>query len=109
MYVSKIYFSLNDDLDSSYVRYSYRYRHKVEIASQKASLKQLWQNYQNIKQHTTQESTQKKEWERLNILFDQLITQGKVHKYLKPYSLRHSFITRLVQSGVVDIKNWQPG
>jgi integrase len=61
-----------DDLDLTYARYSYRYRHKVEIASQEPSLKQLWQNYQKIKRHTTQESTQKKEWERLNVLFDQL-------------------------------------
>jgi integrase len=38
------------------------------------------------------------------VVVDKLIAKGKVHKYLKPYSLRHSFITRLVQSGVVDIK-----
>lgn len=30
-----------DDLDLSYARYSYRYRHPVEIASQEPSLKQL--------------------------------------------------------------------
>ena len=29
-----------------------------------------------------------------------LVKQGKVEKYLKPYCLRHSFITRLVREGV---------
>ena len=29
-----------------------------------------------------------------------LVKDGKVHKYLKPYCLRHSFITRLVREGV---------
>lgn len=29
-----------------------------------------------------------------------LVDAGKVHKYLKPYCLRHSFITRLVRGGV---------
>ncbi len=29
-----------------------------------------------------------------------LVKDGKVHKYLKPYCLRHSFITRLVRKGV---------
>ncbi len=32
-----------------------------------------------------------------------LVKDGKVEKYLKPYALRHSFITRLVREGV-DIK-----
>ncbi|MDJ0535604.1 MAG: tyrosine-type recombinase/integrase [Xenococcaceae cyanobacterium MO_207.B15] len=29
-----------------------------------------------------------------------LVKDGKVHKYLKPYCLRHSFITRLIRDGV---------
>ncbi len=29
-----------------------------------------------------------------------LVKDGKVHKYLKPYCLRHSFITRLIREGV---------
>ena len=29
-----------------------------------------------------------------------LVEDGKVHKYLKPYCLRHSFITRLIREGV---------
>ncbi len=32
-----------------------------------------------------------------------LVKDKKVEKYLKPYALRHSFITRLVREGV-DIK-----
>ena len=32
-----------------------------------------------------------------------LVEQGKVKQYLKPYCLRHSFITRLIREGV-DIK-----
>jgi integrase len=31
---------------------------------------------------------------------DGLVKQGKVDKYLKPYCLRHSFITRLIREGV---------
>ena len=29
-----------------------------------------------------------------------LVKDGKIEKYLKPYSLRHSFITRLIRKGV---------
>lgn len=32
-----------------------------------------------------------------------LVADGKVHKYLRPYALRHSFVTRLIREGV-DIK-----
>ena len=32
-----------------------------------------------------------------------LVKDGKVEKYLKPYALRHSFITRLIREGI-DIK-----
>ena len=34
-----------------------------------------------------------------------LVTDGKVKKYLKPYALRHSFITRLIREGI-DIKTF---
>ncbi|MGF1542875.1 MAG: tyrosine-type recombinase/integrase [Pleurocapsa sp.] len=33
-------------------------------------------------------------------VIDGLVAQGKLEKYLKPYCLRHSFITRLIREGV---------
>jgi integrase len=33
-------------------------------------------------------------------VIDGLVAQGKVEKYLKPYCLRHSFITRMIREGV---------
>ena len=42
----------------------------------------------------------KRDW---RVVLKGLVEDGKVEKYLKPYALRHSFITRLVREGV-DIK-----
>ena len=37
------------------------------------------------------------------VVLNCLVSDGKVEKYLKPYALRHSFITRLIREGI-DIK-----
>ncbi len=55
------------------------------------------QNYKHISQNNF---ASKRCWKRV---VDGLVEQGKVEKYLKPYCLRHSFITRLVRDGA-DIK-----
>jgi integrase len=44
-----------------------------------------------------QNSFRRRAWKTI---VDALVVEGKVKKYLKPYCLRHSFITRLVREGV---------
>ena len=55
------------------------------------------QKYKYIDQHNF---CGNRYWKRV---VNGLVEQGKVEQYLKPYCLRHSFITRLVREGV-DIK-----
>lgn len=50
--------------------------------------------------YVTQNNFREKNWKPV---LKGLIRQNKVEKYLKPYALRHSFITRMVREGV-DIK-----
>ena len=50
--------------------------------------------------YLSHESFRKNNW---NPIVKSLVKQGKVEKYLKPYCLRHSFITRAIRNGV-DIK-----
>ena len=45
----------------------------------------------------TQGNWRQSYWKRV---IEGLLKDGKIEKYLKPYSLRHSFITRLIRKGV---------
>ena len=47
--------------------------------------------------YVNQNNFRKRYWKPV---IEGLVKQGKVDKYLKPYCLRHSFITRLVREGV---------
>ena len=42
-------------------------------------------------------------YDNWRVVLNGLVNDGKVEKYLKPYALRHSFITRLIREGI-DIK-----
>ena len=42
-------------------------------------------------------------YDNWRVVLNCLVNDGKVEKYLKPYALRHSFITRLIREGI-DIK-----
>lgn len=47
--------------------------------------------------YITQDDFRRRSWTRI---VKELVKDGKVDKYLKPYCLRHSFITRLIREGV---------
>jgi integrase len=49
------------------------------------------------KRYVDQSNFRERYW---NVVVKGLVKQGRIDKYLKPYCLRHSFITRLVREGV---------
>jgi integrase len=49
------------------------------------------------KGYVTQDNFRDRQWKKI---INNLVKQGKIDKYLKPYCLRHSFITRLIREGV---------
>jgi integrase len=62
------------DFDSTYARYSPKHAKSFQIAKEEAkkeySLKELWEMYKNVKVKTVSESTIKKDWSRVDKLFE---------------------------------------
>mgnify|MGYP006362201963 CR=1 FL=1 len=62
------------DFDDSYARYSPKHARKLQIAKKEAkkeyNLKELWEMYKSVKVKTVSKSTIKKDWSRVDNLFE---------------------------------------